>query len=53
MEYLVKITQEYELESLWKYEFLDIETNQQDYFYYDKQINYAQTSIKISFFRYF
>jgi len=40
MEYLAKIFQEHKLESLWKYEFLDIQTNKQDCFYHDQQISY-------------
>ena len=40
MEYTARITQEFRMDNLWKYEFLDIQTNQTDYFYHDKQINY-------------
>lgn len=40
MEYLAKITYHHNLGNLWKYEFVDIQTNQQDYFYHDKQISY-------------
>ena len=40
MEYTAKIIQEHRLENLWKYEFLDIQTNNQDYFYYNQQIDY-------------
>ena len=42
MEYLAKITYEQKLENipLWKYTFLDTQTNQQDYFYNRKQIDY-------------
>jgi hypothetical protein len=41
--YIAKIVGEQKLENnqLWKYDFLDIETNKQDYFYHDKQINYT------------
>jgi hypothetical protein len=40
MEYIAKIFQEHKLESLWKYEFLDIQTNKQDCFYHYQQISY-------------
>ncbi len=41
MEYIAKIIQEFKLDNLWKYGFLDLETSQQDYFYHDKQISYV------------
>jgi len=42
MECIAKIFLEYQLEGsqLWKYNFLNVETNQGNFFYYDKQIGY-------------
>ena len=40
MEYRAKIFSEFQLYSLWKYEFLDIQTSQIDYFYHHFPIGY-------------
>jgi len=40
MEFIARITQEHKLDNLWKYTFLDIESNQQDWFYHKEQISY-------------
>jgi|ERR1043165_1149718 hypothetical protein len=43
MEYLAKITKVEKITSKqsWKYTFLDIQANQEDYFYHHKQIEYT------------
>jgi hypothetical protein len=47
MEYIAKIVQEQLItnKQIWKYDFLDIQTNKKDFFYYDKQINYASNLV--------
>ena len=47
MEYLAKITHEQKLENnpLWKYTFLDTQTNQENYFYHHQPISYNPDSI--------
>ena len=47
MDYLAKITHEQKLENspLWKYTFLDTQTNQKDYFYHHQPISYNPDSI--------
>ena len=47
MEYLAKITHEQKLENshLWKYTFLDTQTNKQDYFYHHQPISYDLDTI--------
>ena len=47
MKYLAKITHEQKLENspLWKYTFLDTQTNQKDYFYHYQPISYNPDSI--------
>jgi len=47
MEHLAKITHEHKLENspLWKYQFLDTQTNQENYFYHYKQIDYEPNSV--------
>jgi len=47
MDYLAKITHEQKLENshLWKYQFLDTQTNNQDYFYHDRQISYNPDAV--------
>jgi len=47
MEYLAKIVSEQKLETsnLWKYDFLDIQTNQESYFYHSEPIAYNPNSI--------
>jgi transposase len=47
MECLARIIncQKLENSQLWKYQFLDIENNQQDYFYHRKQIDYNPSSV--------
>jgi transposase len=42
MEYTAKIIQQQWVmdKQVWKYEFVDIQTNQQDFFYHDKQVDY-------------
>ena len=42
MEYTVKIFSECQLKGcqIWKYDFINVENNQQDFFYHDKQIDH-------------
>ena len=47
MEHFAKILggERVENNKLWKYTFLDIQNNQENWFYYDKQINYKPNLI--------
>ncbi|MCE8163959.1 MAG: IS630 family transposase [Candidatus Moeniiplasma glomeromycotorum] len=47
MEYRAKIFSEYQLEDgkLWKYDFVDLETNKQDFFYHNEKLSYNPNSV--------